>query len=412
MRAPLYSESPDEIFQRRVIDDPTSLYSRLRRSMPIARIAETGAHVVTSWALVDEALGREEDFSANLTGLLIRDAGGQPAMLPMADTGATQVISTADEPDHSIHRDLLQRRLTPARIAAMEPLIARWADEAVTPLVAAGGGDFVAVTEGVPALVLANLLGLPESDIACFRTWSMMGGDMLAGDVQADRMRFLFEENERMYDYLSSHLDRADAATADRPDATLMAILAHGVAEGMIQRRTAVGISIILFGAGGESTASLIGSCLYRLARDPVMADALRADPSLVARFVEEVVRLEPPFNFHYRSVRRACRLGGFDLEPGEKLMLAWSAVNRDEAVFEDPDALRLDRRHPKSHMGFGRGRHFCLGAHLARLEARCILESLLRQTRQIGFDPATPPVWTHSIFVRRLERIPLAVVA
>ena len=412
MRAPLYSASPDEIFEQRTIDDPPSLYSRLRRSAPIARIAETGAHLVTSWALVDEALGREEDFSANLTGLLIRDTRGRPSMLPMADTGATQVISTADEPDHSIHRDLLQRRLTPARIAAMEPLLARWADDAVMPLVAAGGGDFVAVTEGVPALVLANLLGLPESDIAYFRIWSMMGGDMLAGDVEADRMRFLFEENERMNAYLSTHLDRADPATAEEPDATLLAILARGIGDGFIDRKTALGISTILFGAGGESTASLIGSCLYRLARDPAMADALRADPSHVARFVEEVVRLEPPFNFHYRSVRRACRLGGFDLEAGEKLMLSWSAVNRDEAVFEDPDALRLDRRHPKNHMGFGRGRHFCLGAHLARLEARCIVESLLRRTRQIGFDPAKPPVWARSIFVRRLERIPLAVVA
>jgi cytochrome P450 family 144 len=412
MRAPLYSASPDEIFQRRIIEDPSLLYARLRSSTPIARIADTGAHLVTSWALVDEVLGREEDFSANLTGLLIRAADGSPSILPMADTGATQVISTADEPDHTVHRELLQRRLTPARIAAMEPLIQRWSDEAVTPLVASGGGDFVAVAEGVPALVVSNLLGLPESDIAHFRTWSMIGGDMLAGDVDADRMRFLFEENERMYAYLSSHLERADATTADRPDATLLSILAHAVAQGLLQRRTAIGISIILFGAGGESTASLIGSCLYRLARDPVMADALRADPSLVARFVEEVVRLEPPFNFHYRSVRRACRLGGFDLEAGEKLMLSWSAVNRDEAIFEDPDALRLDRRHPKNHMGFGRGRHFCLGAHLARLEARCILASLLRQTRRIGFDPAEPPVWSHSIFVRRLERIPLAVVA
>lgn len=412
MRAPLYSANPEEIFERRTIDDPPSFYARLRRSAPIARIAETGAHIVTTWALVDEALGREADFSANLTGLLIRDAAGQPAMLPMKDTGATQVISTADEPDHTVHRDLLQRRLTPARIAEMESLIARWADEAVTPLVRAGGGDFVAVTEGVPALVLANLLGLPESDIAFFRIWSMMGGDMLAGDVEADRMRFLFEENERMNAYLSSHLDRADPATAEAPDATLLAILARAIGDGHVDRKTALGISTILFGAGGESTASLMGSCLYRLARDPAMAEEMRADPTLVARFVEEVVRLEPPFNFHYRSVRRACRLGGFDLKAGDKLMLSWSAVNRDEAVFEDPDALRLDRRHPKNHMGFGRGRHFCLGAHLARLEARCIVESLLRQTRQIGFDPARPPVWTRSIFVRRLERIPLAVVA
>jgi cytochrome P450 len=342
----------------------------------------------------------------------MRGADGHPSIFSLGGTGVVQVISNADEPDHSVHRELLKACLTPARVASMEPSVRGWADAAIAPLIARGGGDFVSVAERVPALVLANLLGLPESDVEHFRIWAMMGGDILAGDVGGERMRFLFDENRRMHAYLSDHLSRADAATADRPDATVMAVLGRGVADGVIDRQTAVGISIVLFGAAGESTAALIGSCLLRLARNPALADALRGELPLVPRFVEEVVRLDPPFNFHYRAVRRGCKLGGYDLEPGDRLMLVWAAVNRDESVIEDPDTLRLDRRHSKHHMGFGRGGHFCLGAHLARLEARCVVEGVLKQTKDIRTDDSKPIVWARSIFVRRLERLSLAVVA
>ena len=412
MRAPLYSDDPNEIFAADTIEDPQPLYARLRKATPVARISNTGVHIVTSWALVEEALGREADFSANLTGVLMRGADGDPSIFSLEGTGATQVISNADEPDHSVHRGLLRARLTPARVAHMEASVRGWADGAIAPLVARGGGDFVSVAERVPALTLANLLGLPESDVGHFRIWAMMGGDILAGAIGGERMRFLFEENRRMHAYLSDYLGRADAATAARPDATVMAVLARGVADGVIDRRTAVGISIVLFGAAGESTAALIGSCLLRLAQNPPLADELRRERSLVPRFVEEVVRLDPPFNFHYRAVRRDCQLGGCDLAPGDRLLLAWAAVNRDESVIEEPDTLRLDRRHPKHHMGFGRGMHFCLGSHLARLEARCVVEGVLQRTKHIHTDDSKPIVWARSIFIRRLERLPLAVVA
>lgn len=412
MRAPLYSEVSDELLSPAVLADPQPLYRRLRKTAPIARIADTGVHLVTSWALVEEALGREQDFSANLTGVVIRGTDGHPALFPLAGTGAFDVIATADEPDHGVHRALLQPRLTPARVARMEPSVRRWIDATLDELLAAGRGDYTALSERIPALAIASLLGLPESDVEHFRTWSMMGGDMLAGDVDGARMRFLAEETGRMSAYLSDHLGQADPASADAPDATLLAALARGVAEGAIAREAAVGIAIVLFGAAGESTAALIGSCLLLLARDPGLADRLRGELALIPRFVEEVARLEPPFNFHYRAVRRACRLGGYDLEPGDRLMLSWASANRDESVIDDPDRLRLDRRHPKKHMSFGRGLHFCIGVHLARLEARLVVEHTLARTRKLALDPTRPVVHAKSIFIRRPEQLPLSTEA
>jgi cytochrome P450 len=163
-----------------------------------------------------------------------------------------------------------------------------------------------------------------------------------------------------------------------------------------------------MFGAGGESTAGLLGSAVRLLAEAPALADELRANPRLLPRFVEETVRLESPFKFHYRAVRRACELGGAQLQPGDRLMLLWAAANRDPAVFEDPDALRLDRPHPKQHLGFGRGAHFCIGAPLARLEARVLLEELLSRTQHLALRAGSPPVHARSLFVRRLESLPL----
>ena len=410
MRAPLCEIGATDLFDPAAIEDPHPLFARVREAHPISRIGETGVHLVATWDRIEEALEREEDFSANLTGLLIRDDDGLPAALELPSTGANQVIATADEPEHAVHRAIAQPRLAGARITLLEPQLREWVREALERWLGTGGGDFVPIAETIPARALAHVLGLPDGDVTHFRRWAMMGGDMLAGDVSAARMHELAVETAAMADYLAKHLEAAKVGREPAPDAPLLHALAHGVESGLIPFRDAVGISIIMFGAGGESTAALLGSAARLLARDPSRADELRRSSDLIPRFVEEVVRLESPFKFHYRAVRRACELGGFELAPGDRLMLCWAAANRDPGHFEDPDTLRLDRRHSKQHLGFGRGAHFCIGAPLARLEARVVVEELVRRTRRIAQRPGDPPVYARSIFVRRLEYLPLDV--
>ena len=122
--------------------------------------------------------------------------------------------------------------------------------------------------------------------------------------------------------------------------------------------------------------------------------------------------RLEPPFKFHYRAVRSACELAGFELRRGDRLALLWASSNRDAAHVEHPDELRLDRRHPKNHLSFGRGSHFCIGAPFARLEARVVCEELLLATSHIAVSETNRPIYATSIFVRRLERLVLSAEA
>jgi cytochrome P450 len=412
VRAALYSELHDELFGVAAIEDPHPLYARLRREHPIARVDETGVHLVATWALIDEVLRRESDFSANLTGVLMRGDDGRPRTFPLPEAGGNHVIATADEPEHAVHRALVQPRLAATRIAALEPAVTGWTQDALLPFIGEGGGDFAPVSEIVPARAVARVLGLPDADVTRHRTWAMMGGEILAGDVNQRQLVALANETGRMVAYLGEHLDAAHPAAPDDAEAPLLRALARGVERGEIDRIAAVGIAMVMFGAGGESTAALIGSAVRRLALDPERADALRRSPDRIPRFVEEVARLESPFKFHYRLVRRACALGDVELAAGDRLMLLWASANRDPAQFEDPDALRLDRLHPKQHMSFGRGGHFCVGAPLARLEARVVLEQLLARSRNVALDPEAPPVHARSIFVRRLERLPLLVEA
>ncbi len=408
MRAPPYSSRLDEIFSREAIDDPYPLWARLRRECPISRVADSGVHLVATWDLIDEALQREDDFSANLTGVLIRGPNGLPTTLELPPSPACRVIATADEPAHAVHRAVVQRRLTPPNVSALEPQIRSWTKEAVATWLDGGAGDFIPVAELIPARVVAKLLGLPDGDVSRHRTWAMMGGDILAGDLGHEQLIELSRESTRMGEYLEGHFEKARFELRDDAEAPLLHWLARGVEAGDIATHEAVGIATVLFGAGGESTAALIGSVARRLAEDPKLADRLRGDSDLVPVFVEEVTRLETPFKFHYRVVRRECELGSVSLRAGDRLMLLWASANRDASRIEDPDALRLDRPYPRDHMSFGRGAHFCIGAGLARLEAKIVCEELLAQTECLAPCPEAEPVYAKSIFVRRLDRLPL----
>ena len=126
MRAPLCSKDPAELLSRAVIEDPHPFFERVREAHPFSRVGESGVHLVTTWKDILEALDREEDFSANLTGVLLRNAEGQPSIFELPPNDGTQVIATADEPRHAVHRQSVKPRLTEARVAAMEPeLLAR-----------------------------------------------------------------------------------------------------------------------------------------------------------------------------------------------------------------------------------------------------------------------------------------------
>ena len=143
------------------------------------------------------------------------------------------------------------------------------------------------------------------------------------------------------------------------------------------------------------------------LATDPDMQRRLRAEPNLMASFIEETLRLEPPFRTHHRHVLGDTELAGVALPKDSRILLLWGAANRDPSQFDSPDELRLDRPMTKGHLTFGKGLHFCLGAPLARLEAGTVLRLLLDRT---DFEAAEVGPWLPSVLARRREYLTLSL--
>ncbi|MGD9514636.1 cytochrome P450, partial [Mycolicibacterium sp.] len=179
-------------------------------------------------------------------------------------------------------------------------------------------------------------------------------------------------------------------------------------AAGELNNLTAQVMLVTLFSAGGESTAALIGSATQIIATRPDFQRRLRADPGLIPAFLEEVLRFEPPFRGHYRHVVRDCALAGQELTAGSRLLLLWGAANRDPARFDAPDEFQIERPNGEAHIAFGKGAHFCIGAALARFEARIVIDHLLRHTSWV--DAAGPGWWLPSLLVRRLDELPLTM--
>jgi len=199
------------------------------------------------------------------------------------------------------------------------------------------------------------------------------------------------------------HFEKA----TDIQEPGLISDMAARYASGELGQTAALGMMLTLFSAAGESTASLLGSAAWILTDRPEIQNQVRENPELLNAFIEEALRYEPPFRGHYRHVVNDTNLCGVDLQAGSRLLLLWGAANRDPSHFDDPNQFRLDRPTGKSHITFGKGAHFCVGAALARLEAQIVINQLLKHTSKI--EAAEIGRWLPSLLVRRLERLQLA---
>ncbi len=398
-------------FSEAAIEDPYPLYDRMRELAPVCQIGDTRAFVACTHQAVSELVKRHQDFSANLRGMLVCGDDGQPTIFDLSTAGtASDVIATADEPDHAVHRRLMLPPLKAGRIVALEHDIKQFAQQQVDQFIQEGSEACATLCEALPAFVVTRLLGLGDDALEKVHRWAMMGGEFLAGRFESDRLALVLNETAAQNLYLTERFNEVQHQPCAGRGDSLTAILANGVDEGLISREQAVGILTILFGAAGESTASLIGSAILRLAQDQPLQQELRANPSKLAVFIEEILRLESPFKFHYRSVNRDTELAGTPLRAGDLVLACWGAANRDPTVWGEPHALRLDRPQPEKHLGFGYGIHYCIGAPLAKLEARVMLETLLNSTRELTLSQPRAFRYAHSIFVRRLEELRLSV--
>jgi len=394
------------LFGTESLQDPYPLYERMRAAGPVHRIGGSEFYAVCSWDTVTDAISRPEDFSANLTATMTYTAEGAIKPFGMDPLGGpTHVLATADDPAHAVHRKLLVRHLAARRIRAMEQFATDATDRLWIDGVRDGRIEWMgAVANRLPMMVVAALIGVPDTDAAQLMKWGYASTQLLEGLVSQDQLAAAGVAVLELSGYITERFAQAAA----EPQDNLLGELATACASGELDVISAQVMMVILFAAGGESTASLLGSAAWILARRPDIQRQVRENPELLGAFIEETLRYEPPFRGHYRHVLNDTTLGGADLPANAHLLLLWGAANRDPAHYETPGEFRLDRAEAKGHISFGKGAHFCVGAALARLEAQIVLRLLLDRTSAI--EVAAVGEWLPSILVRRLERLELAV--
>jgi cytochrome P450 family 144 len=389
------------------LEDPYGLYGALRDGDPVHRIPESDLWMISRYADLVEAAAKPDVFSSHISAVIYAGQGPTPAVL-QADPdaiGAVDVLATADPPDHTQQRKLMNRTFRHDRIAELEQLARDFIEPALDRALGDGSVDWMeAAAVPLPITIIAKVLGMPSSDLEDLRRRGDAGVDLLSGVASIERMMECWQEMTGFLAYLRERL------MAPEPG-SVTAEIAAAVQNGGFNEREGVSLLLQLVIAGSESTASLIGSATLMLAEDESLQKELRASPERITTFIEEALRLESPFRGHFRITTKETTIGGVTLPEGSRVMLMWGSANRDPSAFPDPERMDLDRDHPKAHVGFGSGIHFCLGAPLARMETRVVLERLLARTS--GFTAAGPSDgarYVPSLFVRRLAALPLTL--
>ena len=395
-----------DFFGTDALQDPYPLYDRMRDRAPVHRVGDSVFYAVCGWDAVTEAVNRVEDFSSNLTATMVYRDDGTVTPFDMGTLGGSQhALATADDPVHDAHRKMLVPHLSARRIRVIEEFAEATAVQLWTEGLVDGQIEWMsAIANRLPMMVVARLLGLPEDDVdklirLGYATTTLLDGVVSPAQLEAAGMAAM-----ELAGYVMEHFAQA----GESPQPGLIGDLAGRYAAGELEQLPALGIMLTLFSAAGESTASLLGSAGWILVSQSDIQEQVRVHPELLGAFIEETLRYESPFRGHYRHVVRDTTLAGVDVPADSRLLLMWGAANRDPQHFDTPNEFRLDRRGAKGHLTFGKGAHFCVGAALARLEAKIVLRMLLEQTEWI--QAADVGHWLPSILVRRLERLQLNV--
>jgi cytochrome P450 len=376
-------------------EDPYPVYRRLRDEFPLYYLEAHRSWVLTRFDDVWNAVHDPATFSS-----------AQGVFPGMGQSGADQlfpVMILMDPPRHTQLRSLVNRAFTRRRIAELEPTVRAVAKDLVVAFAEAGGGDLVEdIARPLPTIVIADLLGVPRDDRKEFRHWS----DQLVQDNPDDPAAAgaALEGAANLFAYFVALV--AERRQAPRDDLLTALITAEIGGERMTEEEL-LGMCVLLLVAGNETTTNLISNSAVLFSEHRVQWQAVVDDPSLLPSAVEESLRFDSPVQGLARTLTADVELHGTTVPKGDKVLLLYGAANRDDREFPNPDAFDIHRL-VERQLAFGHGIHFCLGAPLARLEARVVYSELLE--RSPNWAVAGRAERLHSGPIRGLLRLPVAV--
>ncbi|MEV7796436.1 cytochrome P450 [Streptomyces sp. NPDC087512] len=383
--------------------DPYPVYARLRARGPVHRIRMPEGNA-EAWLVVGHQAGRAALTDPTLT----KDWSKASPSLPLGAVSSGPHMLRSDPPDHTRLRRLVAREFTPRRVEELAPRVQKITDALLDRMLASADGraDLVeALSFPLPISVICELLGVPDLDRDSFRAWS---GDALGATDPGVRAAAAAS--------MARYLEELLADKRQRPGDDLMSALIHS-ADGDGDRLSPDelrGMAWLLLVAGHETTVNLISNGVLALLTHPGQLAALRADPTLVDSAVEEVLRYDGPVETPtYRFTTEPLTIGDTVIPGGGELVLvALADADRDPARFPDPDRFDITRD-ARGHVAFGHGIHYCLGAPLARLEARIAFRTLLERCENLALDIHPAAIaWRPGLMIRGPQRLPVRFAA
>ena len=403
------TEAPGRIFvDPRAYADPAHWHARaarIRAETPVLRVEEKGFPAF--WAITTHAdvleIERHPDVFTNAPMPVL--ARGVP------DAGAedppVKTLIQMDGEEHRSHRAVVNDWFKPGSVKNLAPRVDQLSRAAVDRMMAFPGRcDFMRdVAVHYPLEVIMALLGLPESDYPRMLrlTQELFGAE----DPDISRVG----EDQSIVEVVIDFLDYFATFNAERrtcPKDDLASVIAAARLDGKpLPDMDTFGYYLIIATAGHDTTANVIGGALLALLEHPDQLARLEREPELLPLATEEFIRYVAPVKHFLRTCRQPFDLGGVTFEPGDLVLLSFASASRDEKVFADPHRLDVGRQSDANHLSFGFGRHFCLGAHLARMEIRSLFRELIGRIERL--ELAGEPTWVRANFVQGPKSIPIS---
>jgi cytochrome P450 len=318
------------------------------------------------------------------------------------------MMITRDRPEHTRLRRLVTREFTRDAVEAQRPAVERLARDAIGQMAARGECDGVELLASpLPVMVIARVLGVPESDFPAFREWSdkiIKGFALRRGPAALRDSADVLGSAIKFYAYTQQQFERLRRTPGD----DVLSGLIASSQEGNLTEDELYWFALMLLLAGNETTTSLLGTMLLAFAENPDQYERVRTEPELVPSAVEEALRHGSPIQSLYRTAVAPYPVGDATIPAGGRVLLLFGAANRDPRKYGTPEVFDVTRN-PTDHLAFGTGIHFCLGAHLARIEGQVVLHELIRRVQRI--ELAGEPRWNANASVRGLTRLPVRVV-
>lgn len=409
MKEPAASPDDFTIADPAVQECPYDYYRALHEREPVHYDPNTDLWMIASYDLAVEALSNWKVFSSAID--MRRDVGGpdtaeSDALFEKEGYMVHDVLTQVDPPRHAIFRKLVDRTFTVPVVRRMEDHLTRHTRQLIDGFIDRGRCDFFKdFAVPLPLGVIADQLGVPQTDMARFKAWSDAFIETLGIMLSPERK---LECTRRIIEYQHYFVDRIEEKKSNPEDDILSGLVAARHEDGSeLSTEELLALVQQLLVAGNETTRNHLAKSLLLLIDNPDQQELLRGDLSLVPNFVEESLRLESPVQGLFRVTTEDTTLGGREIPKGAKIYVAYGAANRDDNRFPQADTLDVGRKNAIRHLAFSHGIHRCIGQMLARKELEIAIRAILTRMTDIALDQAYPhPAHAPSFILRGLTSL------